>query len=193
MIQDHLLAFEHNYSAAVLNEFPSGEARVLYYPGASNQGGRDGMAVAVTPQDRNKWIGVFAFGAFGASITAISSTPDPGTMCVVSKGAGYLIKPNKPEQWSDIPIVPITYLKPMPEHRMILLADYTSIAALGAEGLIWRTQRLSWDGISISRITTEHIEGEGWDPTTTRRPAFRVSLATGESSGGSSPETVKQR
>lgn len=192
MIQDNLSAFPHNYRADILTEFPSGEARTFYYPGGSDRGGRDGLAIALTAHNGERWIGIFAFGGFGGSITALASTPDPGTLCVVSEGDGYLVKVDDPDHWSDIPVVPVTYLQPIPESGMIVVADYTSIAALGGDRLLWRTKQISWDGIFISHIGPHYIEGEGWDPTMKTRPAFRVSLATGESVGGSSPDNYTQ-
>ncbi len=193
MIQDHLSAFERNYEAEVLGELPSSKARVLYYPGASDRGGRDGLLLAIVPHNADEWIGVFAFGGFGGSITAITSTPSRDSLCVVSKGAAYLVNVRQPEKWSEVPIVPVTYLQPLPEKGIIVLADHIRIGALGKDGLIWRTRDLSWDGILISQIGPEYIEGEGWNPTTTIRPAFRVNLATGDATGGSSPESVEQR
>lgn len=189
MIENHLSAFAHEYQAEVLDELPSGKNRIVYYPGASELGGKDGLAIEITPRCGDKWIGVFAFG--GGGLSAIASTPDPAVLLVVSRGAAYSINAGDPSRWANIRIFPITYLQPIAEKGFIVLADYTRISALGETGLLWTTKDLSWDGISISSIGPDYIEGEGWDPTSRIRPAFRVRLTTGESSGGSSSDMVR--
>jgi hypothetical protein len=185
---EYLSAFHHDYSVQVLEELPPGEASVFYFPGGSKKGGRDGLLLSIKPDKGQEWVGVFAFGGFGGGQTCISSTPDANTLCVVSSGAAYLVRAGDPSLNSQLPVVPVTDFRPLPERGVIIVADYTTIGALGGGGLLWRTGRLSWDGISITHVGPDFLEGEGWDPTTSTRPPFKVDLRTGEHSGGSSPK-----
>jgi len=188
VIEDHLPAFPRSYRAKVLDELPTTKLQTLYFPGASEISGRDGLIVSVIPNQGSPWIGVFGFGFGGGAITALLSTPDASKLLVVSRGAGYLVNPENPGDWHGIrEIIPITTVRPAPAHKIIVLADYTTIAAVDATGLLWRTARLSFDGIVIEHINSDYIEGEAWDPTTPLCPRFRVDIRSGKHEGGSSP------
>ena len=43
-----------------------------------------------------------------------------------------------------------------------MLVDYTNIVAFNDAGFAWRTDRLSWDGVTIEMITENEIHGRGW-------------------------------
>jgi hypothetical protein len=195
MIIDYISAFPHNYSVEVIRELPPADKpRPFYYPGGpAAEGGRDGLLVAVRSPGRPPWIGVFAYGKVGAGKAVIASSPDLNTLCVVSAGQAYFVRADEPTIWSTSPVFPIADFRPLPEKWIILLVDDTTIGAFGPSGMIWRTKRLSWDGVSITSIGDEHLEGEAWDPTSTERPKFRVDLSTGEHRGGSTPAHVPVR
>ncbi len=181
--------FAHEYEFEVLMEFPPHEhERRYYYPGAA-AGGSDGLIVRVTPLRGSSWIGVFAFGSrFETLMTGVFTHPDPGLLCVVSRGAGYFVKANAPENCTVIDVVPITTVKQVAEKPLLLFADFTCLSAYGKDGRIWRTRRLSWDGIEISTIDDQSVCGKGSDPTSAQAVPFCVNLTTGEASGGSAPE-----
>lgn len=189
MIENYLSAFRREYQAEVATDLPTTKCRRLFFPGASEIDGRGGLVVSVTPSQGSQWMGVFGFGFGGGAVTALSSTPDPHKLLVVSRGAGYFVSSENPEVWTDIPqAIPITSVWPIPDHKMIVLANYTSLAAFGASGFLWKTGRVSFDGITITHINADHIEGEAWDPTARTPPRFLVEIRTGKLTGGASPE-----
>lgn len=181
-IQD-FSAFPHVYEARLLPGLPAGEVpNVLNFPSSR---GRDGTLVAVCSRGAPDWVGVFAFG--GTGLTALFSTPDPRALLVVSRGAGYHVQVGNPPTVTGLRFFPILDARPVPERNLIILVSHTRIAAIGPNGLLWRTQRISWDGISITAIGRQYIEGESWDPKTSVRPGFRVDIDSGEHTGGSHP------
>ncbi|RME44853.1 MAG: hypothetical protein D6795_17335, partial [Deltaproteobacteria bacterium] len=93
----------------VMNHLPSPQSlRHFYYPGASTVGGRDGVIVRMEPNDDAPWIGTFAFGQFGSrGVTKVVPLPDRQRLCVVSRGAGYVVLASDPLTWEEIPFVPI--------------------------------------------------------------------------------------
>lgn len=188
MVIDYLASFPRNYEAEVVEERPEGNnVPIFYFSGPLKKWGRDELLVSVRPAESRQWLGIFAFG--GGPITALSSSPEVNTLCVVSRGAGYLVRADKPQVWKEIDeLFPITDFRPIPNRGIIVLADYTTIGAYGANGLIWQTERISFDGINITSIGPDYIEGEAWDPTMRERPKFRVDLRTGEHEGGSNPD-----
>ncbi len=184
------LTYPHDYQVEELVEIasrPAGEKH-LYFPGASEEGGHDGVLIRVRPSSAS-WIGIFAFGYNSPkAITGIYSCPDPGTLCVVAKAQGYLVKANDPHIWEPINAYPILDIRSVISKRLLLFADFTKMSAYGSRGHAWTTSDLSWDGIEIVDVTSEQIKGLAWDSPQQHEVEFLVDVETGKHIGGSSPE-----
>lgn len=61
------------------------------------------------------------------------------------------------------------------------------LEATEGERLLWRTRRLSWDGMMEVRVDGERIVGNAYDPMNDEWTPFAVEIATGEAVGGSYP------
>jgi hypothetical protein len=110
------------------------------------------------------------------------STFDPDHVCIIAKGAGYIVNTADPDIWEQIPIAPVLDVRLIREGQLLLVADHTRLAAFSKTGLAWRSPRLCWDDLKVTTITEKVIEGHGYDPTdgSDQRP-FRVNITTGES------------
>jgi hypothetical protein len=177
-----LLAFTARYEHEVLSELPSspdGE-QVVYYPGASSKGGTDGILVRVKPAEGSSWIGIFAFGYESPNcFTAICSCPNENTLCVVSQGQGFIVNAFEPRVWEEVKSFPILDVRDIVEKRLLVFADFTSIAAYGVNGLLWTTERLVTDDLKITEVTAEYIKCVGWDGPRDREIGFLVDVDTG--------------
>lgn len=71
---------------------------------------------------------------------------------------------------------------------MLLIADETTIAGWGDEGLLWCTERLGFDQVTIDNVADGFVYGRGWSPVTDGFVDFEVSLADISHEGGASPE-----
>ena len=69
----------------------------------------------------------------------------------------------------------------------MLFHDYTEVVAYGENGLVWETERLSWDGIEIQEVSESEVIGQGWDATSEKHVEFRVNLGNGCHQGGAAP------
>lgn|SRR5689334_3586138 len=188
----HSSAFPRSYEVDIVRDLPNTSMRRVYFPGGSELSGRDGLVVSVRPFSGPRWFGVFGFG--GGGMTALSSTPDINTLLVVSQGAGYFVKADNPEWWRETDhVFPVIGLHAVPALGRIVLHDHTTVAAFGAGRILWRTGRLSFDGIVIHRIGADYIDGEGWDPTSGVAPTFRINTMTGEYQGGANPDERLRR
>ncbi|WP_147439756.1 hypothetical protein [Corallococcus sp. CA049B] len=110
--------------------------------------------------------------------------PDPEKLCVVSRGAGYLVTARDPSAWEAVQVMPVTDVRAVPSAGVVVFADFTEMVAYGAEGLRWRTKRLSWDGLKIIQVTERSIIGEYWDMRTEMMQTFEVDLSSGAQKGG---------
>jgi hypothetical protein len=111
------------------------------------------------------------------------SSPDPSRVCVISGGAGYLVKADEPDIWEKIPIDPVLDVRLIPEHDLLVFSDFTGLVAFDSRGLAWRSPRVCGDELKIVSVTRETIEGTGFHPTNSIEPASRfvVDLKTGRS------------
>lgn len=180
-----ILPFEHEYECDVLSESTGPK---IYFPGASKEGGRDGLIVSIVPQNRTPWIGVFAFGELSPKGTSgVFSTPNPHRLCVVSRGMAYLVSAHAPEKWEIVPAAPVMDVRCVKKHGIIVFANFTEIIAYGSHGVQWRTARLTWDGMKVVDVTDDVLTGEFWDIQSESTQPFTIDLKTGESCGGIEP------
>jgi hypothetical protein len=186
------LTLHHKYEVELEIELPTGlreGERRYYYPGASEEGGRDGLAVRVIPYEGLPWIGIFAPG-YPEARTGVFSCPDGKSICVVSSGQAYIVRTDAPHKWEKAPAFPVWDVRVVLERNLLVLADFTILTAYGPEGLTWTTARLSWDGLEITEISGDSIRGLAWDSPQGRNVEFVVDLQSGRHIGGSSPENT---
>jgi hypothetical protein len=164
MLESDLL-FPHNYEIEEFGELPgTGTLKVplIYFPPPKGRPEHNGEWLKVKAKS-GKIVGVFAFGC--GSRTGVISTPEPNTVCVLSKGGGYLVNAESPELWEEVRTWPVIDFRPLPEQELLVFSDFTGLAAYGSDGLVWRSPRVCWDDLRITKVTGETIEGTGYDPT----------------------------
>jgi hypothetical protein len=181
------LTFPHEYQVEELAELSLGKARHLYFPGGSEEGGHDGVMVAVTPNTGLSWTGTFAFGdRVPGAITAICSCPDPAALCVVARGQGYMVNAQDPSAWKLVETYPILDLRAIIDKGLLVFSDFTRISAYGPKGQTWMTSDLSWDGVRIDSVSPDEIRGLAWDSPDQREVEFCVDVNSGRHIGGAS-------
>jgi hypothetical protein len=178
-------SFPHKFACKVLDELPGGPThRRHFFPGYQ-AGGQDGVTVQVLPEAADAWIGTFAFGKFGkAGISRVLSMPDPEKLCVVARGAGYVVFASTPDAWEVVGAIPIIDVRVVAAAGLVVFANYTEMLAYGKNGVKWRTKRLAWDGLKIIAVGDQTLVGEYWDIREERMQRFEVDLATGATRGG---------
>ncbi len=178
--------FPHHYPIRERTELPTSDPLPrYYYPGASREGGRDGLLLEIHPDAGAPWLGVFAFGHVSPKgVSGVFTTPNPHRLCVVARGGGYLVSADDPTSWEPVKATPVLDVRPVRAQRLLVFADYTEPMAYGEAGLRWRTGRLAWDGLTITEVTDKSIRGEFWDPPKGTTGTFSVDLETGAHTGG---------
>ena len=151
----------------------------------------ESLSFAVTPHTGKPWVGTFEGGPGG--ITGLFATPSAETLCVAVKGQGFWIPVGAPATYQVIPAIPIKEVLVIPQRAILAFVDNTRIAAYGANGLIWLTPDLSWDGLRITSVSADGIRGVASDSPAGREVPFSVDATTGASQGGSSPASYGAR
>jgi hypothetical protein len=178
--------FPHSYQVEEVGEWPgtgSFGVPVIYIPQPKDRAEHEGLWLRLEAKSGQAWIGVFAFGYTSPpAFSRVISSPDPERVCVVSKGGGYIVNVEQPEVWERIPTIPVLDVRSVPEQKLLVFADFIRLAAYGSNKWAWRSQRLCWDELKITNITSETVEGTGYDPTNPgTETRFAVELRTGRS------------
>ena len=144
-----------------------------HYPVELEEGDRSGAYVRVTPQHGPAWVGFFALGFDSDQVVSqLCSTPDPDSFCVVVGGYAYVVKAGNPAQWLRVEQRPVVDMRVLAQQGLLLFAGFTSITAVGSEGIAWTTERLTWEGLTITLIDGEKLVGHGWDALTDKEVPF---------------------
>ena len=144
------LILPHSYEVEELGALPGTgkfDAPVIFIPHPKNRPEHDGLWLRLKDSRGRKWIGVFAYD--GPTFSRILSTPDPNRVCVIAKGAGYLVKADDAEAWESIPLLPVMEARLIPDRELLIFIDFVRFAAYGRDGLIWRSPRVCWDDLLI--------------------------------------------
>jgi len=120
--------------------------------------------------------------------TGVWSCPNPAEMCAVAGGYAYMVNVLRPEQCVQISFRPVVEVRVLPEDGLLLFAGFHALQAWGADGLLWETKRLTWEGVRIAEISGGKVHGFGWEMRSDKELAFTVDLQTGEHTGGAYTE-----
>jgi hypothetical protein len=174
--------FPHTYQVQDRFELPgSGESEIptIYIPPPLNRVEHDGVWLRVRASSGHAWTGVFANGLGG--ISRIMSSPDPDSVIVISKGAAYLARADDPNSVKQLPIHPVTDVRVITEHGLVIFANFSRLFAYGPDGLRWESSHLCTDCLKILSVDGGTITGSGYDPVgSTETVHFAVDLQTGE-------------
>jgi hypothetical protein len=182
--------FPRNYEVRILEAAPPVHPieNLYHYPVELEEGDRSGAYVRVTPQSGSAWAGFFALGFDSDQVVSqLCSTPNPERFCVVVGGYAYVVKASDPADWLRIEQRPVVDLRVLSQHSLLLFAGFTSITAFGNSGIDWTTERLTWEGLTISAIDGDKLLGHGWDALADKEVPFEVDLKTGKHTGGARP------
>lgn len=177
------LTFPHSYAVEEPPELSGtgDDVRPIYIPTPESRTEHDGVWVKISRPGGGSWVGVFAFGYTSPpAISRIISLPDPDRVCIVSRGAAYLVEASQPEVWERLPVMPVIDVVVVPAQELVVFANFTRLSAYNRNGLAWQSPRLCWDGLKIDAITHSSIECRGYDPTAASGESFfAVDLLTG--------------
>jgi hypothetical protein len=151
-------AFGADYTAAIARERPSNSSREFAF---AREGHRvqDGLLIRVVPREAKPWHGMFASGDGSLSnpTSGMFAAPDPNGLFVVSYGNGYLVDVRTPESYSALSAW-ITHVVPVPEAKILLIADPWSLYGIRGTGIVWEQDVLHVDGFTNIRSDGPFVE-----------------------------------
>lgn len=143
---------------------------------------REGLVVAFAPPNAPPWVGNFQRGMTGLDVL-VPSRGDT-TVTVIAGGEAYLIDPASRACLRTFggQIEQVLHLV-----DRTVFSNGLWLEATDGERLLWRTRRLSWDGIAGLRVEGDRIVGKAYDPMIDEWTPFSVGVANGEAVGSSYP------
>jgi hypothetical protein len=182
--------FPRNYEVRMLEGAPPVHPieKLYHYPVELEEGDRSGAYLRVIPQNGPAWVGFFAVGFDSDQVVnQVCSMPDAERFCLVVGGYAYVVKASDPAAWQRVEQRPVVDLRVVPQQGLVLFAGFTSITAVGSSGIVWTTERLTWEGLMITEIEGDRLLGHGWDALADKEVPFEVDLKTGKHTGGARP------
>jgi hypothetical protein len=164
-------------------------ARQFTYPrqvaGEEDTLARGALLLMVHPVAGGSFLATCALGFTDPSVpSGLFSCPNPDELCAVAGGYAYIIDTLHPERSTHIPLKPVVEVLPVPSQNLLLFTGFHTISAWGASGEAWHTERLSWEGIRITRIEETTLHGTGWNMLTDKDVPFTIDLSNGRHEGG---------
>jgi hypothetical protein len=182
--------FVRNWTAEVLQTPPLiAPARQYTWPlniaGEEDALARGALQLMVRPAAGGSYLVTCALGFRDPSMpTGVFACPRAGEICAVAGGYAYLAMADAPEKCTLLAMKPVVRVVPALEAGLMLFVGFQTILAWGADGLVWETTRLSWEGVRVSSWTAREVRGFGWDMRTDKEVEFVVDLTTGAHTGG---------
>ena len=120
----------------------------------------EGFPVRFYKSDGTNWVANFKTGC--TELAEIYELKDTSNLLVVAYGQSYIMNP---EETKPISAFGGGYVKAFTvQDRRILLQDDTGLTIIEADGKYWHSDRISWDGLEISRVDGNLVTGVAFDP-----------------------------
>jgi hypothetical protein len=184
------LEFSQSWKAEVLKTPPLiAPARQFIYPqqiaGEEDALARGALQLMVKPATGGTFLATCALGFTDPTMpSGVFACPSAREMCAVAGGYAYVIDTERPERCTHITLKPVVEVRELLPQDLLLFIGFHSMMAWGRNGLAWQSARLSWEGVRITGIDGNILQGVGWNLMTDREVAFSLDLLTGHHEGG---------
>jgi hypothetical protein len=175
----------------ILPGLPGTGPRPIPIPAKSRAEHSEGLVVQFFPETAPAWVGNFAAGLLVGRPDGVFECHDGRRVLVVSGGDAWVVDPedpNSPEQidnWT-------TQVIDVPEHKLLILCNPIAFLGLGPNGLVWKSQRISWDGFRGLAVDGAVLTGESWTPVEVAWVRFRLDITNGRHQGGAYGKNTPQ-
>jgi hypothetical protein len=139
----------------------------------------EGFVVEFFPPQNPSWIGNFQRGL--TSLDKVLRHPDGESAIVIAGGECYIVDVSERRLIENFG-GQFTSVMQVPNKSMVVLESPTGFEAVGSNGRVWRSKRVSWDGIRNVVIHEDQLIGEAWNLDSWL--PFRLDLDTGKHEGG---------
>lgn len=181
------LSFPHTWQAEVLLARPLIlPPRHFIYPRDAEEIEHGALEVQVRPNSTAPpFLATCALGFRDPAVpTGVWACPNPAEICAVSGGYAYIIDTGAPENFTMIlfrPVLDVRAVRAIDtvSGGLLLFVGHHAVLAWGVEGEMWRSAKLSDEGVTITAIEEGVLHGLGWHMMTDKETPFALDLRTG--------------
>jgi hypothetical protein len=137
------------------------------------------IVARITPDGRQPWIAMVESEGVDY-LSGLYASPKSTLLLVINGGTGYLIDVTEPGSYSTLGFSPITSVSAVESLGLILMTGFSELGALDTKGLLWTTERLVWDDLTVVAVSAEKISITG-----SYDARVDIDPRTGEVLGGS--------
>jgi hypothetical protein len=169
----------------VLSGLPANGPSPQFVPGSKTTH-TEGLVLQIEPTGGTPWVVNFRFGLKSYSNVAVH--PNGQCLVVIAGGAGYIVHPGQRKLIATFGRG-VMGVWAVPAFNMLVFNDSgLAFAAMGPEGWLWKTRRISWDGFEAIEFAEKTIYGRGWNAVKDCWQPFSIEIATGTVRGGAFSE-----
>ncbi len=144
----------------------------------------EGYVVKFKKSDGEEWIANFRPG--WTDYDNVFDFPENNLIVVLAGGQGYIMDPDeeKPKMTFGLTITAVI----QNDDGSLICSDNVHILVLDkSSSELWKSNRISWDGIKNLKLLKNKLHGQSYDPTNSKQPwsNFTLDLETKEINGGS--------
>jgi hypothetical protein len=176
------LAFPHRWQAQILAARPLIlPNRHFVYPLEAEEVERGALEVLIRRNETEQpFLATCALGFRDPAVpTGLWSAPNPDELCAVSGGYAYLIDTTDPDRFTMIAFRPVLEVRAVLSENLLLFVGHHAILAWGRDGQAWKSDKLSDEGVTHTRIEGAKLHGQGWNMIADQETPFTLDLKTG--------------
>lgn len=147
----------------------------------------EGYVVKFKKTDGEEWIANFRPG--WNQYNKIFEFPKHNIIVVFAGGQGYIMNPDQQKPLMTFGLS-VNDVIQKDDGSLICSDDIHILILKNKTGEIWKSERISWDGIKDLKLVDNKIQGQSFDPTNSNQPwsDFTLDYETKELKGGSYKE-----
>ena len=176
---------EMGFTMEVMPGLPPYGEPALSFSQSKSRLGSEHFVVKFRPNGMSTWVGNFAEGLTDFSVARLH--PDGHHALIISGGMAYIVNPYSRELVDTFGVAIEHIFEYAPLNTVIINHQSLRFEAIGAEGQLWLSRRISLDGFRNVQIRENILSGEAWYVDDTWYP-FQLDLNTGQVIGGSYPD-----
>jgi hypothetical protein len=142
----------------------------------------EGFVVRIVPSGLEPWVGNFQRGL--SSFDGVHPHPNERDLIVVAGGQAYVVESTSRHLVETFG-ADLSWSRAFPEHQLVLFHNGIWFTAYGPSGKLWKSRRVSWDGIRVQSVEFPSLSGDAWSPLEDRWVVFTLDMERGGVSGGS--------
>ncbi len=149
----------------------------------------EGLVVRFNSNDSEVWTGNFVRGL--TSFDWVQAHPNGRDVLVIAGGHLYQVEPQSRQVASDSGGAIVDAFIYSPSNAVVLNHQELWFEAIGPFGRLWKSRRISWDGMKAISVERNLLRGDSYHFDGSWHP-FQLDLDTGLVQGGSYDESQFQ-